>query len=386
MTGQLQDRTVGSVLLLCLVASGLSILQPRSARAEPPAVKRLAFQRQVIDEAGPIDAWLKTVGDLNGDGRPDLVAGGVRQSGLVWYQAPLWEKRIISADGAFSTDGEVVDVDRDGDNDIVAVMRDRLVWLENPSWKEHLIDRVVVHDVEVADFDQDGRVDVVARNQGAFGSQGDMLFFYRQKPDGSWTRREVPIPDGEGLATADIDGDGDTDVVIGRYWLENPGDIVAGNWVRHDCAPTWDYPFVFVATGDLNGDGRPDVILAPSERAGGKYRISWFESPSDPRSTAWREHVLEDPVETVHHFIGAGDFDRDGHQDVATARMQQGANPEIAIYLNGGHGKQWSKHVVSPTSSHSMRIVDADGDGRLDIFGADWRGSQIIELWRNVEP
>jgi hypothetical protein len=33
-----------------------------------------------------------------------------------------------------------------------------------------------------------------------------------------------------------------------------------------------------------------------------------------------------------------------------------------------------------------MRILDADGDGRLDRFGADWRGSRVIELWRNVTP
>lgn len=359
---------------------------PRPAVAERPKPGRVAFDRVVIDAEGPLDTWLKAVGDLNGDGRVDLIAGGRRNSGLAWYEAPDWRKHVISKDGAFSTDGEVADVDGDGDNDVVCVMADRIAWLENPSWNEHAVDTVRMHDVEVADFDGDGRLDLVARNQGAFGAKGDKLLFYRQEDGGTWTRRDVHIPDGEGLALADLDRDGDQDVVVGRLWLENPGDVLRSSWRKHECAPGWDYTFLFVATGDLNGDGRTDVVLAPSEKAGGQYRISWFEAPADPRGGRWIEHVVEDPVESVHHFIGTGDFDNDGRQDIATARMQQGKNPEIAVYLNDGQGVRWTKYVVSPTSSHSMRIVDADGDGRLDLYGADWKGSRTIELWKNVAP
>jgi hypothetical protein len=180
------------------------------------------------------------------------------------------------------------------------------------------------------------------------------------------------------------DADGDADIVIGQYWLENPSDILKGEWVRREYGPKWRHANVFVAVGDLNGDGRPDIALSPSEREGGKYRISWFESPVDPRRDEWIEHVVEEPVESVHHFIGIGDFNRDGQNDIATARMQQGKHPEIAVYLNNDHGRRWSKQVVSPTSSHSMRIVDADGDGRPDLYGADWNQSTTIELWKNV--
>ncbi len=348
------------------------------------AGQKLGFQHVVVDADGPQDLWLKSAGDLNGDGRPDLVAGGYRSGGLVWYQNPTWKKHVIAAEGTFSTDGEVADVDRDGDNDLVVLKAKELLWYENPGWTAHHIDNVVLHDIEVADLDGDGRPDIVGRDQGAFANhKGDLLHIYRQESPSVWKQRTVSIPDGEGLLLADIDRDGRIDVVIGRFWIGNPGDILKGDWTQHEYGPHWDYPHVFAAAGDLNGDGRLDIVLSPSEKAGGVYRISWFEAPRNPRTGAWKEHVIEDGVETVHHFVGTADFNRDGRVDIATARMQQGKSPEISIYANAGKGEKWVKDVVAPVSSHSMRVLDIDGDGLPDLYGGDWRGRQV-EYWRNV--
>ena len=337
-----------------------------------------------MDADGPQDLWLKSAGDLNGDGRPDLIAGGYRSGGLVWYENPSWKKHVVAAEGSFSTDGEVADVDADGDNDLVVLKDKELLWYENPSWTAHHIDDVVLHDIEVADLDGDGRPDIVGRDQGAFANhKGDLLHIYKQESPSIWKHRTVEIPDGEGLLLADIDHDGRLDVVIGRFWIRNPGDILNGTWTRHEYGPKWDYPHVFAAAGDINGDGRLDIVLAPSEKAGGTYRISWFEAPRDPKTGAWKEHVIEDGVETVHHFVGAADFNKDGRVDVATASMQQGKSPEISIYVNAGKGEKWIKDVVAPVSSHSMRVLDIDGDGLPDLYGGDWRGRQV-EYWRNI--
>lgn len=362
----------GVVAMVCLVGG-----------INAAAVGTPAFDHVVIDTDGPRDIWLKAVGDLNGDGRPDLIAGGHRSGGLVWYENPTWKKHVIAAAGAFSTDGEVADIDRDGDNDVVALTAKELVWYENPGWAAHPIDSVVLHDIEVADLDGDGRPDIVGRDQGAFGGhKGDTLHIYLQTAPFEWKHRTVKIPDGEGLLLADINRDGRPDAVIARYWLENPGNA-GSEWVLHEYGKGWDYPHVFVAAGDLNGDGRADIALAPSERAGGSYRISWFEAPRDPRANAWKEHVVEAMVETVHHFVGIADFNRDGRPDIATARMHQAKSREVSVYLNGGKGQKWSKEVVSFGSSHSMRIVDVDGDGWPDLYGADWEG-HVVEIWRNA--
>jgi hypothetical protein len=100
-------------LLLCL--SVAPVLVTGDARAQ------ISFQHVVVDASGPQDIWGKSIGDLNHDGRPDLIAGGHGGGGLVWYENPTWTKRTIASSGQFSTDHEVCDVNGDGKNDVVSL-------------------------------------------------------------------------------------------------------------------------------------------------------------------------------------------------------------------------------------------------------------------------
>lgn len=345
----------------------------------------VTFEHSILDASGPSDIWLKTVGDLNGDGKIDLIAGGVSGGGLVWYENPVWIKHTIDPNDQFSTDGEVVDIDKDGDNDVIVLTLTEIRWYENPDWSPHtIIDSIELHDIEIADFDKDGDIDIVARNQGEFGGGGDQLHFYRQDPENSWTYYSVSISGGEGLHVVDMDNDGDQDVVVEMNWYENNGQVVNGTWEQHTYTTGWTYPNTFVSSADVNNDDRQDIILSPSEPAGSYYRLSWFEAPIDPRNGSWTEHVVDSNVETVHHFVGAGDFNRDGQIDIASSEMQQGSDPdEVKIYLGSNNGESWEKLVIGDMGSHSMRIVDVNQDGFPDLFGANWQGNQV-ELWENL--
>jgi hypothetical protein len=353
---------------------------------QAPKQPAIRFTKHIVDQDGVVNPWLKTVGDINQDGKVDLIAGCRTEGGLAWYENPAWKKHRI-AGGKFSTDGEVADMDGDGDPDVVAIVLEPsgLAWFENPGWKMHMIGNEVLHDVETADLDGDGDVDLVARDQGSFtAGNGDKLHFYRHDPGGRWTHGTLAIADGEGLSLADIDGDGDRDAVIGRVWYENTGDPLAKEWTPHEYGSDWTYPFTFVAAGRVNRDRRPDIALSPAERAKSRYRISWFEAPVDPKSAPWKEHVVDASVEAVHHFIGIADFNGDGLGDIATAEMHQGEDPdEVSIYLNPGTGGHWNKVVIATIASHSMRIADLDGDGDMDLYGANWTG-RTIEWWENL--
>jgi hypothetical protein len=340
-----------------------------------------------IDSQGPTSIWLKTIGDLNHDGLVDLIAGGNTSGGLVWYENPSWAKHVIDPNAQIRTDGEVDDIDKDGDNDIVVIANYDIRWYEAPNWIIHIVDSgYPLHDVEISDLDGDGDLDLVARNQSGFNDgNGYTLHFYRQENPISWTHRSITIENGEGLKLADIDGDNDDDVVINSFWLENTGDILNGPWTAYQYAKAYGKQSVFVNTGDVNGDGRIDIVLSPAEKEGESGNISWFEAPLDAKAIPWTEHIIDENVEAVHHFVGVADMDNDGDSDVVSAEMVQGDNPdEIKVYLNeGGKGLSWVKQVIATTGSHSMRLLDFDKDSDMDLFGANWQGN-LVELYENL--
>jgi hypothetical protein len=365
-----------------LACAGLFAASGSAAAADSPAPPAV-FSHRIVDPAGPLSIWGKCAADLNGDGRVDLLVGGWLGGGLVWYENPGWTKHPVDPASKISTDIEVADVDRDGKPDIIAVTGTGVVWYRGPDWKPHPVATDKVHDIEVADFDGDGKVDIVARNQNlSRNSSGATLFVYRQASPQEWVRSTLPILDGEGLKAADLDRDGDLDLVLNGTWLENRGGKL-DEWPDHVFGAAWKHDKVFVATGDLNGDGRLDIVLSPSEPKGQRYRFSWFEAPAELKTGAWVEHVIEADIETVHHFVGVADFNRDGRPDVATAAMRQGAPPQqVSIYLNTGKSAGWTRQVIGTTGNHSMRIVDLDGSGRPSLFGANHQENKV-ELWRN---
>ncbi len=353
------------------------------------------FVQQVVDPSPPTDPWMKAIGDLNGDGKPDLVLCG-RDGPLVWYQNPTWVRHTISSatgPGGSSTGIAIADVDGNGSLDVVLANG---VWFANPlpsgdpvndTWVRHQIDQTGGHDVFAVDLDGDGRVDVVKRDQGAYG---DVIRVFRQEPGDTWSERDIPAPAGEGLAVGDLDGDGDPDIAIGGTWYENDGDIVSGAWTPHLYSDSYDYPNVVVQIADIAGSSRADIVLSPSEPAGGSYRISWFENPADPTGI-WPEHVLVDPVETVVHGLAVADFDLDGHPDIAYAQMNQGADPDAVRVLLMRGMTEYVGLEISEQGSHELRTADLDGDGRPDLFGANWNTAQapdhaVPKIWLNRQP
>jgi FG-GAP-like repeat len=380
-----KHRLVTGTILLVLTtvfSHSKSTLPPNSD------VTDLPFEHVILDnkfqDEGPFHGDCKGMADINGDGLLDVVFAG---NTLVWYAYPGWTKTVIAkATQEFTTDMQLGDVDGDGDPDVIVPdgEKGKLCWFENPrprgdpakdSWKCHLIGYQGDwgHDVEVGDIDGDGRLDVLTRKTST-------LVWFQKDPD-SFTQLSVDtaLLNGEGTALADINRDGYLDLVQNGYWLECPRDPIHGYWVKHRIDEGWPRQ-LGVTVADINSDGRLDVLLAPAESRG---RLSWYEGPRDPRDGLWFEHVIDDNVEFVHTFKVA-DMNNDGQPDVVTAEMHQSKQRRVSLYLKEGYSLNWRKQVIATTGSHNLRVGDIGNDGDVDIVGANWGGNyHPVELWQN---
>jgi hypothetical protein len=349
----------------------------------------LSFKRNVVDENGPKDPWAKILADIDGDGYLDVAIGG-RAGPLVWYRFPDWKEAPVAAGGYQTVDGEAGDIDADGDPDLVL---GGLLWYENPRsergfqkpWRAHRVADHKTHDVELADLDADGDLDIVTRNQSAFSDpSGDEVHVWIQEAPDSWEHTMLSCIHGEGIRVADLDGDRDQDIVINGFWFENRGEVLRSeNWKKNKFT---DYHHsATVAVGDVDGDGRNDVILVPSELRGQTSRIAWYEAVNASKNQ-WIEHVIEHQVETVYHSLQLADMDGDGQLDIITAQMHQGVDPDdVMVYLNHKGGESWQRLVISDKGSHGLQVADVDGNGKPDVMGANWSGPyQPIELWMNL--
>lgn len=365
--------------------------------------QRSPARRVVVTENADLPRGA-AAGDLNGDGRTDLVIGDPVTDpfnpvgAIYWWQAEAegeFIERVVSDTFHGTNHLTTADVDGDGDTDVVAAAyygeadpppppppgrNGRFAWFENVSgdgsiWTEHLVGEMFwgAEYVDVGDFDGDGDIDLVGASyltRGVYEQESDITWFENLEGTGdSWQMHEVSgeFDNGYEAHFADLDSDGDLDI-LGTHadlisWWENTtgnGDILEFHLINDGLQNVG-----YVNVGDLDNDGDQDVV-------GSTYSSS---------SLLWWENLIGDASLWALHIIGPHsggeqvevvDIEGDGDLDIVADR-RSGSGAALTVFTNSsGDASNWVGRTVQYESNtdYSIAIADADSDGKIDVVVA----------------
>lgn len=353
----------------------------------------------------PVGNASLAVGDLDGDGRLEVVTAG--DCGITWIRPGSFEHGVIGlagavAPGGFHCGAALYDLDGDGRQELVVgncePSTHLLLYKSRPDlaelWDACVIDAALTggaHDLLFADVDGDGRPELICN---AMYTDTPGLFLYKPGPDlkAPWRKHAVhEFLNLEGTDAADVDGDGLLEIVSGPYLFHSPpGGPFSGVWERRELIGYRD--FCRAAFVDITGNGRPDLVLAESEYPDG--RLCWLEnrlreSPASP----WLKHDLDTPLYYCHSLSAWRDAGS-GSATIFCGEMEMGGwetvwnhDARLLLYTTRDDGANWLREeIYRGAGTHNAQAADLDGDGEREIAGKPLK-HQVLQIWkRSADP
>lgn len=337
-------------------AAAIVAVPAESADTKPSA--NITWKKTVLDTKFRSEGV--AAADVNKDGKIDVL------NGEYWYEAPGWSPHEMRPpkdfkDGAAGYSRSFAcwaeDLNRDGYPDLIVIdfPGAPCYWMENPKgdpkahWKQHEIWHSACNETPLyADLLGTGKRVLVMGSQppGSKGNQGQMAYFSPDPndPNAKWVMHPLSPPSTP------------PEVKDGKPVPKTGKEIPGTQRFSHG-----------LGVGDINGDGRADVMTSGATTGGVG---GWWEQPEKPDGkTPWTFHPLQLPVACADMF--AYDISGDGKADIIASSAH---GYGIWAFVRRGDGVEkvdLFPKLVSQT--HALHCVDINGDGLRDLVtGKRW--------------
>ncbi len=361
------------------------------------------FGSQQIISTTTLKPYLSIPFDIDNDGFIDVLTASEETFKLSWYRnldglGNFGDEFIFDGVGAYFLSVQFVDIDTDGDQDILLVGNNpgKVSWLENLDGngnfglEQILVEQDFMTSINTLDIDNDGDLDLVVALTNTFS--GWIVWYENTDGHGTFGEEKMLLQNSNifsKITMEDIDNDGLLDILAidvvyseGKiFWYKNLGNATFGPmqiiyqfaWVQSGGTNIIEFQYA-----DVNTDGKKDIIMT-SDDDNSFTNTHWLENLDNQGNFGDPQFIMD----TYEQYLFY-DLDNDNDNDMLLWKPK---NHKVSFKENEDGLGTFSMPKTITTEVNLPRdakAADIDGDGWLDIISASFSDNKLAWYKNNT--